>query len=70
MIAHCRRLAYWHSDTLTCYVTIDKCPNCLQTHSMVVLYVEEEHEEMHPFNYLNGVIVPCDAMVDLILEHP
>lgn len=67
MIAHARRYSFWHSDTVSGHATIDKCPNCGQQH-LVTLYIADEHEELPPWNFLNGVRTPCGAAVDLILE--
>ena len=68
MMAHAHRLAYWHSENVTCYVTIDKCPICGKEHGTVVLYTDEDHVEYYPRDLFNGVKTPCGGRVDLIYE--
>lgn len=68
MMAHCRRLAYWHSENVTACVEVPLCPACGGRHPIVVLYTDEEHVELPPNEFLNGVHVPCGAWLDLIYE--
>ena len=69
VLVRCRRAAYWHSENVTCYVRVDDCPACHQDHPVVVLYVDEDHNEVPPQDYLNGVNLPCGVRADLIYEY-
>jgi hypothetical protein len=61
-------MAYWHSENVTGYVEVPKCPACGGNHSVVVLYTDEDHVELPPYEFLNGARLPCGARVDLIYE--
>lgn len=67
-IARARRLAWWHSETVTCFVRVDRCPACQALHRVVSLYEFDDHAEIPPNDYLNGARLPCGAVADLILE--
>lgn len=67
-IALCNEVRYWHSEDVTCYASMDRCPVCTFSHPVVILYVREEHTELAPQNFLNNVLLPCGVRADLILE--
>lgn len=64
-MATATRLAYWHSESCTCYVRAT-CPMCRVEHPVVVLGEREEHEHWRPD--LNNVALPCGHVADLVLE--